>query len=239
MQKLSFGKGNAKLNGEAIPTYTFSLPAGWTCPGARDCLAKAARDTGKITDGPEVEFRCFAASMEKYPSVRDSRWRNFDMLRAAATREAMAELIIASEPKDVELERIHVSGDYFSPAYLGAWIDTANAIQGATFYSYTKSVAYLPPRSELPSNLRIVVSDGTRFGTNRARELGYAVARVVFSIEEADRLGLPIDHDDSHAIAADHDFALLIHGTQPKGSDAAAALRELKKGGFHGYGAKS
>lgn len=234
MDKLSFGKGNAKLNGEATPTYTFSLPAGWTCPGARDCLAKAARDTGKITDGPEVEFRCFAASMEFMPSIRDSRWRNFDLLRAAGTAEAMADLIIASLPKKAALVRIHVSGDFFSPTYFAAWKNVAARMSGVMFYAYTKSVSYLPPRAELPSNLRIVVSDGTRFGTDRARALGYAVASVAFDLNGL----LPIDHDDSHAIAADHDFALLIHGTQPKGSDAAAALRELKKSGFHGYGAK-
>ena len=230
MDKLTFGKGNAKL-GENV--FTFSIPAGWTCPGARDCLAKVARDTGKISDGPNVEFRCFSASMEaRQPSVRLSRWRNFDLLRAAGTADAMSALILESLPSKATLVRIHVGGDFFSPAYFRAWVQVAESRPGVTFYAYTKSVAYLPERASLPSNLRIVVSDGTRFGTDKARALGYAVASVAFDLTG----DLPIDHDDKHAIAADHDFALLIHGTQPRGSDAARALSAVKRSGFHGYG---
>lgn len=230
MDKLTFGKGNAKL-GENV--FTFSIPAGWTCPGARDCLAKAARDTGKISDGPNVEFRCFSASMEsRLPSLRDSRWRNFDLLRAAGGSDGMAALILASLPRKAGLVRIHVGGDFFSPAYFRAWVSVAESRPTVTFYAYTKSVAYLPERSTLPSNLRIVVSDGTRYSTAHARKLGYAIASVAFSTDT----DLPIDHDDKHAIAADHDFALLIHGTQPRGSDAARALSAVKRSGFHGYG---
>ena len=50
---LSFGKGNAKL-GEEIAT--FSIPAGWTCPGASQCLARANRETGVIADGSNQAF---------------------------------------------------------------------------------------------------------------------------------------------------------------------------------------
>jgi hypothetical protein len=38
----------------------------------------------------------------------------------------------------------------------------------------------------------------------------------VFSIQEALEKNLPIDNDDSHALLGGEDFALLIHGTQPK-----------------------
>jgi hypothetical protein len=42
---------------------------------------------------------------------------------------------------------------------------------------------------------------------------------------------LEIDHTDEHAAnpeTRDRDFALLIHGVQPKGSNAAKAIRTLK-----------
>src|SRR3954452_21296760 len=75
---LVFGQGNGKLH-PAI--CHISLPAGWACPGARLCLAKATeRDGGKwgVEDGPEVSFRCFSASEEaRYPQVRAIRWHNF------------------------------------------------------------------------------------------------------------------------------------------------------------------
>lgn len=28
-------------------TFEFNLPAGWACPGARDCLTKVDKETGK------------------------------------------------------------------------------------------------------------------------------------------------------------------------------------------------
>ena len=61
-------------------------------------------------------------------------------------------------------------------------------------------------------------------------------AKVVFSVSEAAELGLEIDHDDSHAAKPtlrDNSFALLIHGTQPKGSAASVALKELKGQGSY------
>jgi len=58
----------------------------------------------------------------------------------------------------------------------------------------------------------------------------------VFSEAEAVDLGLFIDHDDSHAANPtwrDESFALLIHGTQPKGTEAATALKALKGKGSY------
>ena len=65
---------------------------------------------------------------------------------------------------------------------------------------------------------------------------GFRSAKVVYSEAEARELDLVIDHDDSHAANPtwrDTDFALLLHGTQPKGSDAAVALKALKGKGSY------
>lgn len=102
---LSFFKGNAKL-GKDI--YTFSLPSGYTCPGACDCLAKADIQTGKITDGPNQKYRCFSATNESRPAVRKSRWKNFYLLTACKTSGEMADLIERSLPEKAEKIRIHV-----------------------------------------------------------------------------------------------------------------------------------
>jgi hypothetical protein len=67
-------------------------------------------------------------------------------------------------------------------------------------------------------------------------ELGLRSTTVVYSEAEAEKLGLEIDHDDSHAARPslrNQDFALLIHGTQPKGSEAATALKALKGKGSY------
>ena len=59
----------------------------------------------------------------------------------------------------------------------------------------------------------------------------------MFSEQEAIDKGLEIDHDDSHAAFGKESFALLLHGTQPKGSAASQALSLLRKQGKRGYSA--
>jgi hypothetical protein len=229
LERLAFGRGNAKLDGHIA---TFSMPAGWTCPMAFDCKATADRATGKITDGPHATIRCFSASAEgAFPSVRKSRWRNFDLLKSAKTTKGMADLILASLPTWATAVRIHVSGDFFNLAYFQAWRSVAISRPDLLFYAYTKSANFLPNRSDMPANFRVTISDGTRADIAAAREKGYFVATVVFTTAT----DLPIDHDDSHAMEATHDFALLLHGTQAKGTEAAAALKVLRAEGHKGY----
>jgi Gene product 88 len=232
MIKLSFGKGNNKLGASV---YTFSLPAGWTCPGARDCLAKVGLD-GKLTDGPDTQFRCFAASMEaRMPSVRNSRRANLDALKALG-RADTSSLIDLSLPRDAKLVRIHVSGDFFNESYFLAWCDVARLHPETTFYAYTKSInLWIKHLAEIPANLKLTASYGGRFDELIVKH-NLKRAYVVFTLEQAEKMGLEIDHDDSHAFAGDKSFALLLHGTQPKASVAAKALSALKAAGHTGYG---
>ena len=65
--------------------------------------------------------------------------------------------------------------------------------------------------------------------------MGMREARVIFSTEEAEQLGMEIDHDDSHAAKPGASFSLLLHGIQPAktaASVALSALRKLKIGGY-------
>lgn len=230
---LAFGKGNAKLGKEIS---TFSLPAGWTCPGASQCLARANRETGKIRDGADQSFRCFAATAESaYRNVRESRWSNFEKLKGKS-REEMASLILESLPSDAQVVRIHVSGDFFSESYFLAWCDTARAKPDVKFYAYTKSVHFWREhQAQVPSNLILTGSEGGKFD---AQLSGLKTAKVVFSEEQAAALGLQIDHDDSHAYGGIESFALLLHGTQAKGSQAAKSLSALRAQGIGGYSTK-
>ena len=62
-----------------------------------------------------------------------------------------------------------------------------------------------------------------------------ALSSTQQSSKEAPREQLPvfaIDHDDTHAAKpslSNQSFALMLHGTQPKGSEAADALKVLKR----------
>jgi hypothetical protein len=233
MMKLHFGLGNAKLSAAIA---TFSLPAGHACPFAGECFSKSDRFTGRITDGPNTRFRCFSATNEaRATTVRNARWRNFELLQEAKTVQGMADLIQNSIPFGINYVRLHVSGDFFSENYFLAWLNVAINNPAITFYAYTKSIAYwVKHRKDIPANFRLTASKGGKqdnlIGKHRLKS-----AEVVFSTEEARRKGLEIDHDDSLAINSKKGFALLIHAGQPAGSAAAKAWEAIRHviGGYN------
>ena len=246
---LQFSPENAKLQNiqdwAALPEYWgrqvrihgFSLPAGYTCPAAKLCLSKADRVTGKIKDGKYNEFRCFMASIEAYrPQLREMLWENLNILRVL-DMEGMVSVLYDALP-DTDIVRIGVDGDFFNQAYFDAWVQVARLRPDVTFYAYTKSLNFWEHALKyggIPDNLKLTASYGGNYDhmiDGMVQKYGIKSARVVLNPEEADRLELPIDHNEWHAIAGTIPFALLIHGPQPKGSKAAAALKDLKRRGI-------
>lgn len=228
--------------------YSLDLTSGVTCPGAKNChsWAKVDPQTGKakIQDGPYCQFRCFSASQEVlFPAVRARRANNTDQIKSAKYAGRIARLILESLPPNIGILRLHVGGDFFCQAYMSAIIAVAAARPDVLFYFYTKSLPYLQravqdvPSANLPKgvilpNLLVTGSRGGKYD-NLIDVLQLREAKVVYSEAEATELGLTIDHDDSHAALAGGDFALLIHGTQPAGSNAGKALAKLRGKGTY------
>jgi hypothetical protein len=232
IELLSFQKGNAKL-GKKI--YTFSIVSGYTCPFAKDCLAKVDRISGKLTDGPDTKFRCFSASQEAlFPAVRKSRWNNFEKILNAIKNNTLVDLILKNIPKKATIIRVHVAGDFFNQAYFNAWMQVARNRPDIIFYAYTKSIGFwINQLGNIPSNFKLNASYGGK-QDNLIEQYNLKYAKVVFSVEQAGNL--KIDHDDTSAYMRDESFCLLIHNTQPKGSEASKALSKLRKLGIGGYG---
>ena len=232
MELLKISPPNAKITYESL-----SLLSGHSCPFALDCLAKVNLKTFKIIDGKDAEFRCFSATAEAaFPSVRKQRQHNFDELRACSTVDEMVELLTMSIRPSYAPFRIHVGGEFFNQMYFDAWCEYARQNPNRIFYAYTKSLPYwVSTTYEIPQNLKLIASKGGR-SDELIPEYNLREAVIVLSLEEADMLDLDIDHDESIAIQHKSKFALLIHGTQPKGSEASKAVQELKKVGITGYG---
>lgn len=239
MKPLKFAKGNAKLGKK---TAIFSLPAGFTCPAALLCFSRADKLTGHIKDGPHTQFRCYAASGEAlFKNVRKSRWNNFEALKGKSIPD-MVHLLNTSIPKKgIELVRFHSSGDFFNQDYFDAWLEVARLNPTLKFYGYTKALPFWIARKDvIPSNFYIVASYGGRYDNliepNKLRS-----ARVVgvnpneSPEQEAKRLGLKIDHDDSLVWKSKNSFAISLHGTQPAGSPAGKAWHKIKTTGKGGY----
>ena len=243
--RLKITLGNAKLKG----IYHFSLPSGWSCPGAENCKTFADRETGKITDEHTevdgVAIRCYSAMDEaRRSNVRKVRWDNFDLLKQCKSLKDHVDLISASVAHEMPAVggflRVHVGGDFFKYVYLKAWLTVAALFPKITFYSYTKSIhllaRYLNEENELPPNYAFTCSKGGKFD-KLIPETKVKTATIFFSQDEIDALGLEVDHTDGLAISSSKSFALLLHGCQKKGSKAAEALKGLKKQGFTGYNA--
>ena len=219
---LTYSIGNEKLLAMAKSlglksnqVTSFDLPAGHTCPAADMCKSFANRETGKITDGDNCKFRCYASSMEaRYTATRKAHWRNFDALRKLSL-DKMVELILSSIPRTVKIVRIHASGDFFSKRYFQAWVRVAELCPDVTFFGYTKILPYV--NSPKPDNFRLIYSFGGKMDSKVTCE---PVAYVVKNIAEAIERGLHpacIDNpaDDFEMIMSGKTFALCLHGTQP------------------------
>jgi hypothetical protein len=231
--KLHFGRGNAKLDRlEKFvgPVFTFSLLSGHTCPYAKDCRSQAViGDNGKahIQDGPDTLFRCFSASQEVlFPNVYKAREENTEIVKQALVgmrgegSDYLASKLLAAMPAKAKVVRIHVGGDFMRQDYFDAWLAVAKSDPSRIYYAYTKALPFWVKRiGEIPENFILTAS----FGGHRddlivKHNLRYT--KVVNSRYAARKLGLVVDHDDTHAALPKHrgtSFALLLHGIQPKG----------------------
>ena len=233
MKKLKFSKGNKKLSKD---TLIISLPAGITCPGANSCKAWITlKDDKRILNrGNESLFTCFAASEElRYPNVFKARRYNYQIIKSYVLNSdliGLTELInwnIQINKKNITKVRIHESGDFDNLLYLQAWLNVAKLNKDLKFYCYSKSLNFFL-EVLLPNNFYMVASYGGRY--DHLIDLGYfpKYSKVVFSENEAKKLNLKIDKDDSLCFE-NKPFCHLLHGMQEKGSKAGEALKLIRR----------
>ena len=233
MNLLKLSKGNAKLSND---TLILSISAGITCPGSNNCKAWVTLKDDKrvLNRGSESMFTCFAASEElRYPNVFNSRKYNYNLINSYVVKKdinGLTHLInesIQAKKKNINKFRIHESGDFFNIIYLKAFINVARLNKDIKFYCYSKSLD-LFMKVFLPNNFYMVASYGSKF--DYLIDQGYFTkySRVVFSEEEAKKLNLKIDKDDSLCFG-NKPFGLLLHGLQEKNTPSAEALKLIKR----------
>jgi hypothetical protein len=178
--------------------YEFNLPTGTTCPFALECKVVVDRHTGKF-DVTKGQYRCYAASAERFPAVRNHRWMNFEYVKDGGKLKI---------PKGCKSIRIHSSGDFFNQKYFDSWVKLAIENPTVEMWAYTKSVRYWINRiKEIPSNLILTASYGGREDF-LIDEYGLKNVKVYNDIKDVptDR---PIDTNDDCARLKDINFALL------------------------------
>jgi hypothetical protein len=244
-KKYKFSPANSKLieleRETGLKVYSFSILSGHSCPYANECHSKAVKIGGrtKVTDGPQTRFRCFSASQEaQYPNVYNSRKFNFDLIKQDMKYDRVVKRLLFSLPDDAGIIRVHAAGDFYSQKYFDCWLEVTKQSPQTIFYAYTKSIPFwLKRKDEIPDNFVLTASIGGK-KDKLVYENGLRYAKVVFSFDEAQSLGLPVDFDD--VIAAlpkdkNKNFALLLHGPQISNSNASKALSKLRENGWTGY----
>jgi len=226
MVKFSFGNSKIKLLAKYLEfankaVASFDLPAGYTCPASLLCQSYANRETGIVTDGASLQFRCYAVSSEcAFPSTRRLRWHNFDLLAKKSYNKMLLE-IGNSLPVGLKVLRIHSSGDYFSQDYFRAWRMVAVTHPEIMFFGYSKILEYVQYSIDNPlPNFKLVYSIGGKYDNLLTDKI--PSIRVVENREIALKLGLPVacdihPADDYDYIIKGQSFAIIMHGIQPKG----------------------
>jgi len=95
----------------------------------------------------------------------------------------MIDMLNGSMPQNLGICRIHVAGDFFSPAYMFAWINMAMMHTDRLFYAYTKSLKYWLKYREyvdLLDNFVLTASYGGR-DDDMIEEHNLRSTKVVFS----------------------------------------------------------
>lgn len=100
--------------------------------------------------------KCYAnKAYRAYPSTKTAWNKNFELAKTDLDG-VEAQLTAYLKKYKKTLFRIHVSGDFFSQAYLDMWKRIAETYPAIRFLAYTK--VYWLDYSDKPNNLEIVLS---------------------------------------------------------------------------------
>ena len=193
---------NSKLKKDGI--WSFSLPAGKTCPNAGECLKG-----------------CYAMQgFYVMPSVKKAQARNLLATKRASFAGHIAQEIFERKAKMI---RIHASGDFYNQKYLDSWIHIARSNPHVKFYAYTKMVLMvkltiqrLIQERNLPQNITFIFSEGGKqdslISPNHDRH-----SRVFASREDLLAAGYAdTSEHDTGATGPNHKIGLIYHGAKAK-----------------------
>ena len=117
----------------------------------------------------------------------------------------------AIQKKKVDILRLHDSGDFYSPAYLNKWIDIANNNKEVIFYAYTKSIPFFKKNLDIPTNLKIIFSEGSKKDNliNTTKDRHSRIFKDINSMLKAGYINA--SDNDLNAIQDNKKVGLLLH----------------------------
>lgn len=135
MEKISISKGNMKIGHIA----SFSLPPIESCIFHKYCADK-----------------CYAKKAYKaYTNTKNAYNRNYRIAKNNL-EDLKNQLVEELRSYKHSYFRIHVSGDFYSQAYLDAWKEICKEFPNINFMAYTK--AYTFDYDGMPKNMEVIFS---------------------------------------------------------------------------------
>lgn len=111
--------GNAKLGRSLV--WSFSLPAGDTCPGkSAACSAACYAKSGN--------YNRYSVQQKYATNLARSKDPGF-----------VGDILTELRKTAATVVRVHGSGDFYSPEYAEKWLDVVRRRRTTTFYFYTRS----------------------------------------------------------------------------------------------------
>lgn len=203
------GTGNSKLKKTEkyfnVKIFNFSIPAGndkktgkITCPFAGSCLSLCYAKKGS--------YRW--SNVERALSKRYQASKEADFIERISN-----ELSKVKKDKQVYV-RIHDSGDFYSPSYFQKWLEIARLNPSIRFYAYTKSHSFIRGNFNIPDNMDLIFSLGSKNDELIDQE-NERHSRIFHSKEQMERQGYfdasYLDLNATKWITENKKIGLLIH----------------------------
>lgn len=210
--KLNWSFSNSKL--KKLDTVSFNLPAFRSADGFHVCPKAGGCATV-----------CYARQgFYVMPGVAKVREENLALIRKsldAFVDAAVSDLKKIRQP----IIRIHDSGDFFSQAYLDAWIKVMEAFPDKKFYAYTKSLHL--DWAKTPSNFQRIQSAGGLM--DKEMDLSLSHSRIFASDSDRIQAGYVDGNlNDQPAIDGVQKIGLVYHGSKKLKVGQVRWLKEVK-----------
>ena len=192
-------KKTSKLNNKRV--FNFGIIANKylegksTCPFAKGCLG--------------ADYKCYAQKgAYAWPKVKQAYNNRYLLTKQDNFINLMNEAI---QKKKVDILRLHDSGDFYSIDYLNKWVEIANANKEVIFYAYTKSIPFFKKNLDIPTNLKIIFSEGSKKDNliNTSKDRHAKVFKDINSLLSAGYINA--SDNDLNAITDNKKVGLLLH----------------------------